>query len=60
MAGGGGDPEKAMEDTKRAMELLFFAGESGHRFARQQLIAILEGRHAVVKINFTTPPPPDK
>jgi len=43
-------PEAVCEpDYDRALDLLVAAGEKGHRFARQHVLAILDGRHVTVK-----------
>ena len=39
-------------DFGRAAELLYKAGEKGHRFSRQQILAILDGRHVINKKDF--------
>jgi len=39
------------EDYGRAVDLLYRAAEKGHRFSRQQIISILDGRHSKVKID---------
>lgn len=36
-------------DLGRATELLYKAGEKGHRFSRQQILAILDERHKINK-----------
>jgi len=44
------DQEEVLIDSARAIELFYFAGNRGHRFSRQQLLAILEGRHEIIKL----------
>lgn len=43
--------DEIFNDTAAAIDLFVFAADNGHRFSRQQVIMILEGRHPLVKIN---------